>query len=274
MKLFTNSFSLSKILVLTGILVVSLTVNYLQAAWTAPTAPPTGGNIAAPVNTSNAGQNKPGYLGLNQLFSLTDIEVRTDAAPDIKNLTADFNGSVGATEYCDATGASCFTASSVGTGGSALPSCSDGDVLKYQSGSWVCGTDEVGSAAGLPNEIVYVDPHELKLTGVSSDVLDMSTYASNVRRVYLKGVTFGGTTDTNGYERGYRVEARPYNVTSVPWTTVSSQLGSGSNTGFAWVDTVSNLADVRIVNIGSGGASVFGTPTASVAGYECNGACN
>ena len=152
MKTFTTP--LAKFLTLLAIILVALSVNYLYAAWTAPTAAPTGGNIAAPVNVGSTFQDKTGDLAVDILSAdgvTTDrIEVGLDTLADMPGNTmiSDFNGDVGAARYCDETGANCFDAATVATNVTNLPTCADGQVLKSQGGAWVCGTDNTGSGGG------------------------------------------------------------------------------------------------------------------------------
>jgi len=63
MKNFRNLFY--KIGLGAGILSLALGMNYLYAAWTAPTAPPPGGNVSAPVNIGTTAQVKNGSLSVN-----------------------------------------------------------------------------------------------------------------------------------------------------------------------------------------------------------------
>ncbi|MBU3942429.1 hypothetical protein KKA24_00430 [Patescibacteria group bacterium] len=43
---------------------------YTIAAWSNPTAPPSGGNVPAPINTGTVPQLKNGGLGINGLFEV------------------------------------------------------------------------------------------------------------------------------------------------------------------------------------------------------------
>lgn len=49
-------------------LVVALGVGYVSADWTAPTLPPTGGNVAAPINIGSIFQTKGGGIGMTDLI--------------------------------------------------------------------------------------------------------------------------------------------------------------------------------------------------------------
>jgi len=146
MKTFTTP--LTKFLTLLAIILVALSVNYLYAAWTAPTAAPTGGNIDAPINTGANTQLKTGGTIFSTNLLADDLQVLSDAVPDVGTMIADFNGDVGAARYCDETGANCFDAATVATNVTNLPTCADGQVLKSQGGAWVCGTDNTGSGGG------------------------------------------------------------------------------------------------------------------------------
>ena len=65
MKNYTQSL---KVIALS--LMLSFGISFIYAAtWIGPTAPPPGGNIDAPINTSSTAQYKNGSLGLGGLFS-------------------------------------------------------------------------------------------------------------------------------------------------------------------------------------------------------------
>ena len=59
--------SLTKFLILTIILTVALSVNYLFAAWVGPTQAPPGGNTSAPIHVGSTNQVKDGGLSLDAL---------------------------------------------------------------------------------------------------------------------------------------------------------------------------------------------------------------
>lgn len=89
---------LLKLVILASILILALTVNYLEAAWSQPSASPTGGNVALPVNTSSVTQDKAGVLTVGALgtFGLATVQ-----------------GGVRSSSYCDVNGNNCSSASEI-----------------------------------------------------------------------------------------------------------------------------------------------------------------
>ncbi|MEF8847158.1 MAG: hypothetical protein V5A57_01880 [Candidatus Paceibacterota bacterium] len=62
-KLFKNNAERS-IAILLGVVILSLGMVLITLAWTPPSQDPPGGNVAAPLNVSGAGQAKAGKLGV------------------------------------------------------------------------------------------------------------------------------------------------------------------------------------------------------------------
>ena len=69
-------------------LTLALAANFAYGQWVNPTAAPTGGNVAAPINTSGVYQEKYGNIGLGQLI----------AADKVRSF-----------QYCDLTGLVCLS---------------------------------------------------------------------------------------------------------------------------------------------------------------------
>jgi hypothetical protein len=120
----------------------------LLYAWTAPTATPPAGNVAAPINVSTASQNKLGALGLGGLAVFGKslfTEVNGYALPSATKPTMllGVNGAIGAKEYCDEKGMNCVTTLG-GTSSSAGVTTSGGQPV-------VCGGWDVkyGTSAAL-----------------------------------------------------------------------------------------------------------------------------
>jgi hypothetical protein len=99
-----------QVLVLAAILAGSAT---FAQTYTPPSAPPPGGNVAAPVNVGSVTQEKAGTLGfLKGFYSfgtafISPSGTKTDW-PDFSNLALAINGNVGAKSYCDDYGKNCF----------------------------------------------------------------------------------------------------------------------------------------------------------------------
>jgi len=95
---------------------LALAASYLNA-WTGPTQTAPSGNVAAPVNLSGISQIKSGGLGVASLLS---------------------TGSIGASQYCDASGGNCATPPLVSGSGSSVPA---GAVMAFNlnicPGGWV-----------------------------------------------------------------------------------------------------------------------------------------
>jgi len=58
-----------------GVLIMSFLIGYLVFAWTEPTQFPPGGNVEAPLNTSNTPQEKPARLTFTEFFDYTGYYV-------------------------------------------------------------------------------------------------------------------------------------------------------------------------------------------------------
>ena len=54
-------------------------VSYVQAEWTAPTAPPPGGNLSAPINAGDTEQTKTGLLNLAGGVFIGGLGLTTDS---------------------------------------------------------------------------------------------------------------------------------------------------------------------------------------------------
>jgi len=103
--------------IIVGVLLVAgVTV---LAAWSEPTQNPTGGNPEPPINVSNTRQIKGGALELNAnnvsanalMVSFGNVLIGTNDYP--AGLKLNVGSGVGATKYCDSTGANCFTAANL-----------------------------------------------------------------------------------------------------------------------------------------------------------------
>ncbi|HEY4483228.1 MAG TPA: hypothetical protein VI953_03590 [Candidatus Paceibacterota bacterium] len=107
---------IAKGIILGVILVAGVTA---LAAWNEPSQNPTGGNPEPPINVSDTGQTKGGNLVVNNsnkyenglLVRFGNLLVGTTEAP--AGLKLNVGSGVGATKYCDSTGANCFTAANL-----------------------------------------------------------------------------------------------------------------------------------------------------------------
>jgi hypothetical protein len=111
---------------LTIALTLALVANFSYGQWVNPTVAPTGGNIEAPVNTSDSYQIKPGPLGVNELIA--DSRVRSN-------------------QYCDFAGNNCFAASATaalvnggGGGGGGIGDGQTWQVINRSQGVWYQNT--------------------------------------------------------------------------------------------------------------------------------------
>jgi hypothetical protein len=134
----TNA-TFAKFIVLSAIFTLALSVNYLFAAWTGPTAPPPGNNTPTPVNVGTVNQVKDGSLGLNglsvfgsgyfqnrvginvpivkEIIDGKEISVAKISIDGEQALNLDVEGAVGAKYYCDEDGNNCVAGNSLGSGG-------------------------------------------------------------------------------------------------------------------------------------------------------------
>lgn len=229
--------ALPRLVVLTAIIMFAFTVNYLYAAWTAPTAAPTGGNIAAPINTSGNPQNKSGFLGLADLYVLNTIEAGPADNDDVKVLTGEFNGSVGAAEYCDEDGNGCVLAADLGNGGAGG---GDDELVILSSPVTLIQSQIDGSAL--------------------SSVIDLTPYAANMRDV-LVHTTSVRCDSTNEFKMNAG-QAKTFGFPDKLWS--SSE----------WHVVNNNKLDVRIVSAGASGCMMMGTARVELIGYRCHGSCN
>src|SRR3989344_2163080 len=84
------------------------------AAWSEPTSAPTAGNADAPINVSNSTQTKGGNLVVNNnnqgvnglIVPFGNVLIGISTYPS--NLKLNVGSGIGATQYCDNTGANCF----------------------------------------------------------------------------------------------------------------------------------------------------------------------
>ena len=108
-----KSFSLTQLtqIALISIIISSLFIGatYLHAEWSNPPSSPPSGNVAAPVNTSAAGQIKSGQLGVVGLIAANVVRSG-------QNVIAD--NQMRSNQYCDRNGNNCFSPNAeIGSGG-------------------------------------------------------------------------------------------------------------------------------------------------------------
>lgn len=103
-----------------------LSYQFIGAQWTNPPAGPPNNNVDAPINVGSTAQVKSGNMGANIVSAISQTW---------------------SPEYCDENGNNCTAATSLSGSGSSLPTCTDGQVLKYTGGSWQCGQDVSGGSA-------------------------------------------------------------------------------------------------------------------------------
>lgn len=181
---------LSKIGIVLVTLTVALSVNYIYAAWTGPSANPPGSNAPAPINVGGD-QVKSGGLWAGSFASTGGIAAGS-------SITA--GTTVWSPQYCFAGGASCISSWPSGGG---TPGGSDGQV-QYNDGGLFGGspdiiyndvTDLIGIGAISPNYDLHVnDPDQngsayLQLTNpttgtLSSDGLLVGVDTLNESRIH------------------------------------------------------------------------------------------
>jgi len=93
---------------------VLLGYQFIGATWSAPTVPPTAGNVLPPINVGTSTQVKDGNLNARIFQAAT---------------------AVWSNSYCDILGQNCFTPTNPGR----LPACANGQVLVANgAGGWSC----------------------------------------------------------------------------------------------------------------------------------------
>jgi len=111
----------SKLVVYAVILIAALSVNYIQADWSAPPNDPPTGNVDAPVNIGTTDQVKDAGLTVNALavFGAQYIQDSLSIGSETvsSDLLLDVEGKIGATQYCDQDGNNCGSMGG-GAGGS------------------------------------------------------------------------------------------------------------------------------------------------------------
>jgi hypothetical protein len=155
--------SIAKFAILSIIFTLALSVNYLFAAWTGPTAPPPGNNTPTPVNVGTVNQVKDGSLGLNGLsvfgsgYFQNRVGINVPIVKEIidgketsvakistdgdRDLNLDIEGAVGAKYYCDENGNNCITAAALAAliaegGGDTTIISSDATDCNNVGGNW------------------------------------------------------------------------------------------------------------------------------------------
>ncbi len=91
-------------------LVIAVGAGYVSA-WTAPTLPPTGGNVAAPINVGGGvgsiyTQTKSGILNLAHLITSDLTVINSDATPIVSGQILTADGTTGKVKWGAATGGS------------------------------------------------------------------------------------------------------------------------------------------------------------------------
>ncbi|MFA4855215.1 MAG: hypothetical protein WC634_01335 [archaeon] len=138
------------------------TANYL-AKWNAATALvnsvlyESGGNIGIGINAPKNKLDVEGGAVVGSAYSGTNtapaegllvqgavgIGTTSPSTGTVGPLKLDVEGPVGATAYCDQSGNNCKTIAQIAV----LPTCADGDYLRFSGGAWVCS----GTAPCTPN---------------------------------------------------------------------------------------------------------------------------
>lgn len=112
---------------LVGFIIGSVSLSY--AAWSAPTAPPPNGNVAAPINVSASSQDKLGVLTVGGLGVFGPTLITSAGGYTLPStLNLGVNGKIGAKQYCDEKGNNCV--STIGGGGNST------NVISSSSGGW------------------------------------------------------------------------------------------------------------------------------------------
>ena len=112
-----------------------MTSSYLYAQWSDPVAPPPGGAVSAPINTSNSSQ-----------FKATGGEIGADRLTALSQMQSD--------RYCNEAGTDCIDFSDLGGGGGGTQ-CADDELLV--GGNHTCGEcRELNGAVELDRDGNYM----------------------------------------------------------------------------------------------------------------------
>ncbi len=114
MKLFSRHVQFASL----AVVLAALVAGDALFAWTAPMASPTSSNVAAPLNTGAAPQDKEGLLGVGGLSVFGSAYVQGASTSDAFNraVTLEVEGKIGADQYCDENGLNCTDLSTVASG--------------------------------------------------------------------------------------------------------------------------------------------------------------
>lgn len=190
-------------------------------AWMPPSAPPTGGNSAAPLNTSSVAQTKIGRLTLNALTVLGSIKIGGDTTTctSANAGTIRYNTTINNLEICNSTAwKALYTYTTSNSSGSGLFTCNADKCVATCAGTNVVtlGRNETRfcTKAGTASGNVFGTSG-----GGSNGYLNATINKKNSGWV-------GAPTDyfvrCNFFERAsniYMLNCRDNYGTAVPWTT-------------------------------------------------------
>lgn len=118
-------------------LMVGISIQFVRA-WTEPSTTPPGGNVGAPINTSNFGQSKAGGLILNTGGAVNGLIVQNgNVGIGMTNPTQklDINGNARATDFCT-------------TSGKCLSGSVSNNIVYTKSAAWTFNCDNTVRTAG------------------------------------------------------------------------------------------------------------------------------
>jgi hypothetical protein len=176
--------------------IIFTATSYAYAAWSEPTVPPPGGNPDTPINAGTGSQTKTGFLWTQGIgsnaggyFATTiGVGVSSTTDPVTLGLTGVFGGKVGATEYCDNTGAECISVPEIIDGLTPEP---DSDLICPTNPSISTMADLNGSRLSIPYATYAADK--------ADDAVGDDMYWYNNSFIYAKTRPSVGTFWAGGW---------------------------------------------------------------------------
>ena len=177
-----------------------------------------------------------GNAYIDQLLGIgtQSISTGTDPSPDGQALSLDVEGAVGASYYCDQDGNNCVAGDALGGGSDTLSnlSCSADQIAKWDGSAWVCATDETGGGGGLQlptcndGEIIKYNTStsQWECAVLVSSSAGVQVFTEDGTFVVPDGVTEVTLTGIGGGGAGGTFEDDDYGVTYRPRGGYAGQL--------------------------------------------------
>ena len=203
--------------------------SYTYAAWSEPSCVnPALCNVSAPINEGSASQTKEGFLwavGIGSTaggYFTTTLGVATSSNPAIYGLKALIGGKVGADQYCNATGTSCFTATTINNLINNSSSVPTGAVMSFNlsacptgwteatavQGRYIVGKPTGGTLGGTTG--TALSNLEDRPTGRHAHTYDQPVSSGKVTGANSGSTIYGPSSRTSGYTGAVNGTNAPY----------------------------------------------------------------